>query len=288
MTQLMWDKTGARLYETGVDRGVLFVMDLLGNYGRGVAWNGLTSVAESPSGAESNKQYADNQVYLNLLSSEEFSGTIEAFTYPDEFGICDGTAEPYAGVSVSQQTRRGFGFAWRTLIGNDILGPDFGYKIHLAYAAMAAPSEKSNTTINDSPEAMTLSWEFSTTPVDVPGLKRSAHIVINSTKCTAAQLKQLEDMLYGTAGSDAKFPSPEEVFAIFAVGGLTEVSPTKPTNVGAVITIPTVAGVQYTINGVVKTGVLPAITAPTVVKAVPVKGYKFPDVTDDDWLFTVS
>lgn len=202
MAQLTWDETGKRFYETGVDRGVLFLQNSQGAYTNGVAWNGLTAVTESPTGAEANPQYADNIKYLNLVSAEEFGATIEAFTYPDEFAQCDGTATPSAGVSVGQQTRKTFGFAYRTKLGNDIAGSDYGYKLHLIYGALAAPSEKAYATVNDSPEALTFSWEVTTTPVDVPGLKPTAQLTIDSTKVDAAALADLEALIYGTAGVD--------------------------------------------------------------------------------------
>ena len=213
MAKLEWDKTGERLYDTGVDRGVLYVMDQAGVYGAGVAWNGLTTVTESPSGAESNKQYADNMVYLNLLSAEDFGGTIEALTFPNEFGVCDGSADIAAGVSASQQPRRVFGFSYRTKIGNDI-NSELGYKIHLVYQALAAPSEQEHATINDSPEPLTFSWEFSTTPVPVTGFKPTSHLTINSTKTTTAKMASLEDLLYGTASVAAKLPTPAEVITL--------------------------------------------------------------------------
>jgi len=169
MTALLWDQAGQRTYETGVDKGVLYIPNALGVYDTGVAWNGLTTVTESPSGAEANKQYADNRVYANLLSAEQFGGTIEAFTYPPEFGQCNGTASPTPGVAVGQQTRKSFGFSYRTRLGNDLEDTEYGYKIHLVYGAKAAPSEMAYATINDSPEAITMSWEITTDPVDVPG-----------------------------------------------------------------------------------------------------------------------
>lgn len=224
--KLKWDQTGKRLYETGVDHGVLFVMGPDG-YGTGVAWNGLTSVSENPTGAESNKQYADNIAYLNLVSAEEFGATIEAFTYPDEFAACDGSAEIAKGVYIGQQNRKSFGLAYRTLIGNDTDGQDYGYKIHLVYGAQATPSEKGYSTINDSPEAITFSWELTTTPEEVPDHKPTATIVIDSTKVDKDKLAALEDMLFGTdgtsegsTGTDPKLPSPVEVFSMFndAVG----------------------------------------------------------------------
>lgn len=214
MTAIKWDEIGERLYETGVDRGVLYLQGSDGTYGDGVAWNGLTNVTERPTGGESNPQYADNIKYLNLISAEEFEATIEAFTYPDEFALCDGSAEPADGVYVGQQSRSPFGFSYRTLIGNDTDGTDYGYKLHLIYGAMAEPSEKTRDTVNDSPEAMSLSWDITTTPVPVTGMKPTAHITIDSTKVAAADLKTLEDMLYGDGG-EAQLPLPDAVIAIF-------------------------------------------------------------------------
>lgn len=228
-------------------------------------------------------------MYLNLLSAELFDGTIEAFTYPDAFGQCDGTAEPTPGVSVGQQTRKTFGFSWRTLIGNDLVSVDYGYKLHLVYNALAAPSEKANSTINDSPEAVALSWEFSTTPTDIgSGYKKSAHLVINSTKVDPTKLAALEAILYGTVGVEPRLPAPPEVLTILETT-LTVVTPTKPTNAGNVITIPAITGVQYRIDGVDKAaGAQPAITHDVIVSVVPKTGYKFPPVTDVDWLFTFA
>lgn len=283
MTRLAWDKVGERLYETGVDRGVLYIPNAQGNYTAGYPWNGLVSVSESPSGAESTPQYADNIKYLNLVSAEEFGATIEAFTYPEEFGQCDGTAAPTPGVLVGQQTRKTFGLSYRTRIGNDTDGTDHGYKLHLVYGALAAPSEKSYSTINDSPEAITFSWEVTTTPVEVPGFKPSATLTIDSTKVSAVGLGLLEDALYGTAGSDARLPLPEEVIAFFAEE-IQVVTPTKPEQVGNTITIPTVVGVDYRIDGEIVTGTV-NITEDTLVQATPQIGYRFPAVVDDDWLF---
>lgn len=216
MATLTWDATGSRLYETGVDHGVLYLLNSQGAYANGVAWNGLTAVTESPSGAEANPQYADNIKYLNLLSAEEFGCTIEAFTYPDAFAQCDGTASPSAGVSIGQQARKTFGFSYRTKLGNDIDGSDYGYKLHLIYGALAAPSEKAYATVNDSPEALTFSWEVTTTPVDVPGYKPTAQLTIDSTKVDALDLAALEELLYGTANTTAELPLPAEVIALFA------------------------------------------------------------------------
>ena len=218
MALLEWDKTGERLFETGVDRGVLYLPDGTGAYNTGVAWNGLVSVSESPSGAESNKQYADNRVYLNLISAEEFSGTIEAFTYPDEFMQCDGTATPSEGVYVGQQPRKSFGFSFRTKVGNDTDGNSHGYKIHLVYGAIASPSQKDYQTVNDSPEPITFSWEFNTTPVNVTGHEPTALITIDSTKVEEAALESLEALLYGAASTEPSLPLPDDVFALFTAG----------------------------------------------------------------------
>jgi hypothetical protein len=217
MAPLTWDQVGERLYEVGVDHGVLYLPDAAGVYAEGVAWSGLTTVTESPSGADSNPQYADNIKYLNLISAEEFGGTIEAFTYPDEFAQCDGTAVPADGVSVGQQARKMFGLSYRTRVGNDVEGVDFAYKLHLVYGCQASPSEKAYATINDSPEAISFSWEFTTTPVPVEDLKPTALIVINSALVDDAALKTLEDELYGASGT-AKLPTPDEVLAMFPPG----------------------------------------------------------------------
>lgn len=293
MTRIQWDQTGERRYETGVDHGVLYERDQAGEYSTGVPWNGLTTVTESPSGAESNPQYADNIKYLDLRSAEQFGGTIEAFTYPPEFEKYDGNAQPVAGLSLGQQTRRAFGFSYRTKVGNDVEGNDFGYKIHLIYGATAAPSEKAHATINDSPEAINFSWEISTNPVSVGTIggveyAPTSTITIDSTKFTPEQMQTLEDQLYGTNSEDPSMPLPADVIAMFS-GSLTEAVPTEPTyNAGThTITIPTVTGVRYTIGGVTKTGNV-VITEDTIVKAYPQPGYKFPAVTDDDWLYDYS
>lgn len=215
MAKLKWDQTGDRLYETGVKNGVLYVQDNKGEYPLGVAWNGLTAVTESPSGAEATPLYADDIKYLNLISTEEFGATIEAYTYPDEFAACDGSASLAEGVSIGQQSRKTFGLCYKTTIGNDVAGNDYGYKLHIIYGAMAAPSEKAYATINDSPEAITFSWEVTTTPVSVTGFKPTAHIEIDSTKADATKLAALEAVLYGSdgegTGTDAKLPLPDEI-----------------------------------------------------------------------------
>ena len=212
--KLVWDKVGERLFETGVDKGVLFVFKD-GAYGAGVPWNGMTGVTKSPSGAEATALYADNIKYLNLMSTEELGLTIEAYMSPEEFDECDGSATIGTGVSIGQQKRSTFGFAYRTKIGNDTEGDDHGYKIHLIYGCLASPSERSYATVNDSPEAMTLSWEVSTTPVEVPGFKPTASVEIDSTKCDATQLAAFEEILYGTDEEEARLPLPEELVTIF-------------------------------------------------------------------------
>lgn len=216
MSKLVWDKTGERLYETGVKQGVLYLLGSTGTYTKGVAWNGLTNVTESPSGAEATPLYADDIKYLNLMSTEELGGTIEAYTYPDEFAECDGSASLADGVYIGQQARKTFGFCYRTTLGNDVDNNNYGYKLHLVYGALASPSEKAYSTINDSPEAITFSWEFSTTPVNVTGHKPTASITIDSTKVDTAKLAELETILYGDTEAEARLPLPDEVAEIFA------------------------------------------------------------------------
>lgn len=215
MSALVWDQSSERLYETGVDRVVLYPVTN-NAYGTGVAWNGLTAVNESPSGAEPSDIYADNIKYLTLRSAETFGATIEAYTYPDEFAECDGSATVATGVTIGQQTRKSFGLCYRTLVGNDTDGQDHGYKLHLIYGCTASPSEKSYQTVNDSPEAITFSWEVSTTPVNVKGHKPTAQLIVDSTKVDKAKLDTLEAQLYGGESSDPKLPTPAEVIAIFA------------------------------------------------------------------------
>lgn len=214
MPKLVWDKTGERYYETGVKQGVLYPIDNKGTYPKGVAWNGLTNVTESPSGAEATALYADDIKYLNLISTEEFGGTIEAYTYPDEFAECDGSASLATGVYIGQQPRKTFGLCYRTTVGNDVDNNNYGYKLHLVYGALASPSEKAYATINDSPEAITFSWEFSTTPVNVTGFKPTACITIDSTKVDPQKLAALEAILYGGDEAEARLPLPDEVAQI--------------------------------------------------------------------------
>ena len=283
--RLTWDQVGERLYETGVDRGVLFIPDGSGDYDEGHAWNGLTTVTESPSGADATPTYADNIKYLNLVSAEQFGATIEAYTYPEAFGQCDGTASPSSGISIGQQSRKHFGLCYRTRVGNDVDGTDLGYKLHLVYGALAAPSEKAYASINDTPEALTFSWELSTTPVEVPGYKPTASLTIDSTKVDSDALSALEDMLYGTSGADPHLPLPAEVLSLFSgtVITVTTVAPTYNATTD-IITIPTVTGVVHKVDGVVApSGAYGPITEDTVVTAEPAPGYRFTDVSDDDW-----
>ena len=218
--KLVWDKTGEHFYETGVKNGVLYPMSASGTYPKGVAWNGLTAITESPSGAEATALYADDIKYLNLMSNEEFGATVEAYTYPDEFAECDGSASLTEGVYIGQQARKTFGLCYRTTLGNDAKGNDYGYKLHIIYGAMASPSEKAYSTINDSPDAITFSWELSTTPVAVANFKPTASLTIDSTKVDTAKLTALEEILYGKDGTgedhttgavDPRLPLPDEI-----------------------------------------------------------------------------
>ena len=221
MAKLVWDKTGDRLYETGVKNGVLYI-PTAGVYSKGVAWNGLTAVTESPSGAEATALYADDTKYLSLMSAEEFGATIEAYTYPDEFAACDGSAELADGVMIGQQKRSTFGLCYKTTIGNDTEGNDHGYKLHIIYGAQAKPSERAYATINDSPEAITFSWEITTTPVNVTGAKPTASLVIDSTKADPSKLAALEDILYGKdgePGNEARLPLPDEIKTLMTAAG---------------------------------------------------------------------
>lgn len=213
MSKLVWDNTGERFYETGVKNGVLYVQEA-GAYPKGVVWNGLTAVTESPSGAEATPLYADDIKYLNLMSTEEFGATIEAYTYPDEFAACDGSAEIAKGVMIGQQKRKTFGLSYKTTLGNDVDGNSHGYKLHIIYGALAAPSEKAYATINDSPEAITFSWEVSTTPVNVEGHEPTASIVIDSTKVAKDKLTALEAILYGSESEEARLPLPAEIITL--------------------------------------------------------------------------
>lgn len=219
MPKLTWDGTGERLFETGVKQGVLYPIQPDGKYTKGVAWNGLITVTESPSGAESTPLYADDIKYVNLVSNEEFGATVEAYTYPDEFAECDGSGTLAEGVTVGQQKRKVFGLCYKTTIGNDVDGNDHGYKLHLVYGCLAAPSEKAYSTINDSPDAITFSWEVTTTPVNVTGFKPTSQITIDSTKVDKAKLTAIEDLLYGTTEKEASLPLPDELAKVLQAAG---------------------------------------------------------------------
>lgn len=215
MAKLIWDPTGEKIYETGVDKGVLYPY-ADGKYDGGVAWNGLISVNESPSGAESTPLYANNKKYLNLRSSEDWAGSLSAYTYPDEFAECDGSASIAAGVTIGQQVRKQFGLSYRTLLGNDTEDTDHGYKIHIVYGCTAAPSELEHNTVNDTPEAIEMSWDLETTPVEVEGFKPTATVVIDSTKVDSTALKAFEDIIYGSADASARLPFPDEITSLFS------------------------------------------------------------------------
>lgn len=217
MSKLVWDQSGKRLYETGVDHGVLYPIQTGGVYSKGVAWNGLTAVTESPSGANVNDIYADNMKYLGLVGAEKFGATVEAYTYPDEFAECDGSVELVKGATIGQQNRKVFGMVYRTVIGNDVDGNEHGYKLHLIYGATAAPSEKAYNTINEDPEAITFSWELSTTPVNVTGHKPTASLTIDSTKADPTKLAELEKILFGDTETEPRLPLPDEIAQLLNV-----------------------------------------------------------------------
>ena len=217
MSKLVWDQSGKRLYETGVDHGVLYPIQTGGVYSKGVAWNGLTAVTESPSGADVNDIYADNMKYLGLVGAEKFGATVEAYTYPDEFAECDGSVELVKGATIGQQNRKVFGMVYRTVIGNDVDGNEHGYKLHLIYGATAAPSEKAYNTINEDPEAITFSWELSTTPVNVTGHKPTASLTIDSTKADPTKLAELEKILFGNTETEPRLPLPDEIAQLLNV-----------------------------------------------------------------------
>jgi hypothetical protein len=285
MSILYWDQLGERFFETGVDKGVLYLPNVNGVYTDGVAWNGLTSVTESPSGAEPTPMYADNVKYLNMYSVEEFSATIEAYTFPDEFAQFDGMATPTSGVTVGQQTRSKFGLSYRTRMGNDISGDELGYKLHLIYGCQASPSERAYNTVNDSPEAITFSWSIATTPVSVGMLKPTSILTIDSTKVNSSALGTLEDFLYGTAGTDPSLPLPDAVIALFS-GETSSVTPQVPSfNGSTIITIPSQAGVTYYDGLTALSSGAYTITENTIITARPNAGYYFPANVDDDWLY---
>lgn len=288
MTKITWDAVGDRTYETGVDQGVLYPQNTDGSYPAGYGWNGLTTVTETPSGAEATPQYADNIQYLNLVSIELFGGTIEALTYPNEFEQCDGTAQPSSGLTVGQQNRKAFGLSYRTRLGNDVDGSDYGYKLHLVYGALAKPSQKAFETINDTPKPIGFSWEFTTSPVAVTGLKPTALMTIDSTLVDAAALAALEAFLYGTSGAAARLPLPDEVIALFA-GTATVISPAKPAFASNIVTIPTVTGAIYYYNNVLSAAGAKPVLATGVsadVRVEPAAGYDFPDTYVNVWQYT--
>lgn len=283
MTKIAWDATGTRLYETGLDRGVLYIPNMAGAYVHGYAWNGLTKVTEKPTGATTNATYADNIKYLNLISLEEFTADIAAYTYPDAFAQCDGTQEPEPGVAINQQDRVSFGLSYRTMVGDDLEGTKKGYKLHLVYGCLAAPSQKAYASINATPAAIEFSWSVTTVPANVTGYKPTATLSIDSTKVSASALTILENFLYGTAGTDPSLPTPDAVLAIFA-GTVTPVVPVVPTYTAGshTITIPVVTGLDYYIDGAIVTGSV-VIAHDTIVSVVPQTGYELAPNTDNDW-----
>ena len=292
MAILTWDNSGQRFYETGVDQGVLYIPDNAGAYPTGVAWNGLVSVTESPSGAEANAKYADNIKYLNLYSVEEFMATVEAFTYPNEFAQFDGVVTPYAGVAIGQQPRKTFGLSYRTKLGND-QSDDYGYKYHLVYGLKASPSEKQYSTVNESPEPITFSWAVNSTAVAVTGQKPTSILTIDASKVVnPSSLTALTNAIYGTGGTTARLPLPDEVIAMFSAAPtlVTTVAPTFVSGTG-VITVPTVTGVVYrrSDTGVIVSGALAAIAsgASLTITAEPSSpAYAFTTASDGDWVFT--
>jgi hypothetical protein len=288
MTVLVFDDTGNRRFETGVKKGVLYPLNTgNGLYDTGFAWNGLTEVKEKPAGAASNKTYADNAVYSNLLSAETFAGEISAYTYPDQFGLCDGTAEPASGVTVGQQPRATFGLSYRTEVGND-LSSDLGYKVHLVYGALASPSERDYSTINDSPAPVAFTWAFDCTGASSTSYGSTSLLTLDSTKVDASALSSLEDFLYGTSGTSPSLPPPDSVLALFT-GSITAITLTAPTFDGAhTITIPSQTGVTYRVDGVVHAAGSQLLTSgqKKVVTATPNAGYVFNKPVVTSFLFT--
>jgi hypothetical protein len=288
MAVLEWDGTGERKFETGVSHGVLYPLDPdTALYSPGVAWNGLTAVNEKPAGAAANPQFADNIKYLNLQSAETFAATLQALTYPDEFGPCDGTVASFPGVSVGQQSRQTFGLCYRTELGDDI-SSSAGFKLHMVYGALASPSEKDYSTINDSPAAVAFSWDMDCTPVNVTNLKPTSLLVVDSTTVDAGALSDLMDFLYGTGGSDPQLPYPDDVIALFS-GTVTAITLTAPTFDGAhTITIPTETGVSYYVDGVLHVGGSQLLTTgqKKIVTARAHTGYVFNKPFVNEWMFT--
>jgi hypothetical protein len=286
MTALSWDDVGQKAYENGVDHGVLYIPDDSGAYVDGVAWNGLTTVTEAPTGAAPNPQYADNIKYLNLFSAEELGATIDAFTYPDEFQQFDGLSVPIAGLAIGQQNRKTFGLCYRSKIGNDLDGDDFGFKLHLMYGCTASPSQKAYTSVNDKPEGMAFSWAITTVPVSVSGLKPTSLVTLDSTKVDSDTLTDLMTMLYGTTGVDPSLPLPDAIVTMFS-GTVTSVVPLFPTYVEGTHTITIVAttGVNYYIEGVLKAAGAHVIAVDSMVTARPAPGYILTPDHQDEWFF---
>lgn len=286
MAVLTWDDVGERTYETGVDHGVLYIPDVGGVYDDGVSWNGLISVSESPSGAEATATWADNIKYLNLISAEQFAATIEAYTYPDEFQQFDGLVVPVPGLTIGQQVRKTFGLAYRTRMGNDLLGDAAGYKLHLVYGCTAAPSEKAYNTVNDSPDAITFSWEISTIPVSVEGMRPTSILTIDSTQVDSDALAALELILFGDTLVNPRLPLPDEVVVMFE-GTIIPVIPGVPTYVSGTdtLTIPATANVKYYNNGVLIAAGATVITEDARVTVVADPGYVLATGYDDDWFF---
>jgi hypothetical protein len=287
MAVLTWDGTGKRLFETGVDHGVLYTVNVgNGLYDNGYAWNGLTQVTETPAGAEPNDQFADNIKYMSIRSAETFGGTIEALTYPDEFGACDGSYIPAAGVAVGQQSRAVFGLSYRTKVGNDV-SPDLGFKYHLIYGLTASPSERAYPSVNDSPAATAFSWDVSSAPAPVSGKNPCSVITIDTTKAPAAGVTALIDFLQGTAGTNPSLPPPDSVIALFT-GAITAITLTPPTFDNAhTITIPSQTGTTYYVDGVVHAAGPQLLTTgqKKVVSATPNAGYVFNQPVVDRWLY---
>jgi hypothetical protein len=288
VTALVWDDSGNRKFETGIDQGVLYILNTVnGLYDTGYAWNGLTGVKEKPAGAASNKQYADNIAYLNLLSAETFGGEIDAFTYPDAFAACDGTSTPQTGVTIGQQNRSTFGLSYRTRLGND-LTELAGYKYHLVYGAVASPSEKDYSTVNDNPAAVSFSWAFECTPATVTSYSPTCLIEVDSTKVDSTALTNLLNDLYGTGGTSPLLPTPDAVLALFS-GTVTMVTLTAPTFDGAhTITIPSQTGVKYYVDGVLHAAGTQVLTSgqKKIVTAVAQSGYAFNTPVVTSWLFS--
>jgi hypothetical protein len=298
MAVLTWDASGSRYYETGVDRGVLYIPDSSGLYSNGVSWNGLLSVTEKPTGAEANPMYADNIKYLNLYSVEQFGATIEAYTYPDEWAQFDGLIAPYTGVTVGQQAKKTFGLSYRTKLGNDTVGDDYGYKLHLIYGAVASPTERAYTSVNETPEPITFSWELTTNPLAVATIganvfRPTALITIDSTKVQAAALTNLTNLLWGTAGGNPQLPAPDTVLGLFTGAATTSVVPTNPSFVaaGGTITITATTGVVYRrtdTNAIVSGSVVIGTPSTSLgISAEPLNNtYTIPAAADRYWYFT--